>query len=157
MSLLVSTERKDFLMDQKGNNIARKITILLSVLSLAISFFAMSPTLTYANGSQYVDFRILRPVSSTVGSVLVTDVTQHFSKCISLPKQEILVPFPGPEEIMSQDVIKIQNFPDGNCRTPVNDLAHRNPMNDFLEDDSLKELMPCDNNVCRVYVTPAQA
>lgn len=144
-------------MYQKGNNIVWRFITLLSVLSLGTSFFAMFPTLTYANGSQYVDLRILRPFSSTVGSVRVTDGTQNFTKCISLPKQEILVPFPGPEEVMSQDSILIQNFPDGTCQTPVNDLAHRNPINDYHTHNADKGLMPCDNSVCRVYVTPPEA
>src|SRR6476660_8060442 len=112
-------------MYHKWNNIVWRFIALLSVLSLGTSFFAMFPTLTYANGSQYVDLRILRPFSSTVGSVQVVDRTQNFTKCISLPNQGTLVPLPGPEEVMSQDFILIQNFPDGTCQTPVDDLAHR--------------------------------
>lgn len=94
-------------MCQNGNSTVRKLIALSSILSIGISLFAMSSTLASAQGSQYVDFRILRPSDSTVGSVLVNDRIQGFSKCISLPLQETLVKFPGPEEIMSQDVIRI--------------------------------------------------
>lgn len=146
-------------MSQKRNNIARKAITLLSVLSIAISFFAMSPTLTYANGSQFVTIKIWRPFVSKVGSVLVTDKTQPNvinNKCVPLPNQGTLVPLPTQGDLGSQDTISMQNFPDGNCQTPVNDLAHRNPMNDYQ--DLIITLPPCsDDTVCRVYMTPNEA
>ncbi len=63
-------------MHSNGNGTAWKLMALLSVLSLGIGLFVMSPIPTFAvRPSPYnLQLNVLRPTSSTVGSIRFTDV-----------------------------------------------------------------------------------
>jgi hypothetical protein len=107
-------------MHHNGNGIAWKPMALLSVLSLGIGLFVMSPIPTSAvRPSPYnLQLNVLRPTSSTVGSIRFTDVdntTLANKQCKSLPIQGqelILATFPALDHIL------IEHFPDGNCSAP---------------------------------------
>ncbi len=162
-------------MRQKENSLVWRLIALLSVLSIGMSLFAMSSTLTYAAARYPLPVRIFRPFSSTVGAVRVT-VTRDNAVivnpvCIPLPQQQqdpntqlsALVPVKDSsgQELQNQDTIKIENFPNAQCQLDnlfpkvsdnetFNNLVRRLPVGP-------KSCSSLPEGHCRLYTTPGFA
>jgi hypothetical protein len=142
-------------MFQKRNIAAWRSVALLSVLSIGISFLAMLPTQAYAATHEII--QIIRPTTSTVGSVRVTNKTTNTPPaCVTLPQQNALIPVPGDYD--GQNQMLIENFPDAQCSTP----NFPNVANNFA--GRVAQLPPCllaSTNrripTCRLYMTPPNA
>lgn len=140
-------------MCQSGNNVAWRLIALLSILSIGISLFTIWPTPTYAVRPSLYNLQIfvLRPTSSTVGSVRFSDVDNDTlgKGCLSLSEQNSLTALGAYPNL---DHILIENFPDGNCSAQ----GFPNTADNVLA-PTYKIGTSYQHNCCRLYTTPAQA
>lgn len=113
-----------------------------------------------------ITVKIFRSFDSQVGAVRVTvndhrDVLDH--TCIPLPKQDselkagaLLndVPLPSGKNILNQDFLLIENFPDAQCNAPGFPNVRNNLQNLARKLTSAKKFC---GDACFVYITPKQA
>lgn len=142
-------------MHQKRNSNAGRFIALFSVISIAISLFALSSTVVYAiNGPSTfsVTLKILRPTTSTVGSVRITDTDNNSianKECVGLPQQNnAYTAFQAGSIFDNKDHILIEHFPDAGCSAsgfPNTSKNVKSPAN---------HLGTNCGHACREYVTP---
>jgi hypothetical protein len=154
--------RKDFSMHQKEFNVTWRLIALLSVLSIGISLFVMSPVLALAKTQinpllipiptrDSVLFGIWRPDGSTVGSVHVKLDSGGLDQCVNLGHQNTVYGFGN---VNGQDTITIEQYPNANCQGAEG--VNRDPGKTYR--GTVNSLAPGSaDGGKRIYVTPKDA
>ncbi len=151
-------------MCQKGKIVAWRLIGLLFVLSIGISFFAMSPILALADTQaspviipiatrNTVLLGVWRPDGSTVGSVRITDKTapNRLDQCVNLSQQNTVYGFGN---IHGQDTVTIAQYPGANCQG--SDNVSRDPNKTYT--GTVNSLPPgSTDGKYRLYQTPKDA